>query len=284
MIMFFILSTGRSGSKSIAEFLSLSGQVTCLHEPEPTLVEESRKYLYGEYDNQEMVSLLKNTRVPVINGKEYGESNNRLSYIIPALSDAFNDCKFIWLVRDGREVVKSFYSLGWYDDEVSKKSVWTMNFIEAPKTGDMSIAEWGQLDPFARCCWYWTFTNNRINDELFKIDKDNWIFLKLESIDDSLDSLYQFLGINKIEGDFPWLNLKRQRVKIKSWKDWSEKQKASFEAICGDTMDMFYPGWRSKDVKSGNFNIKIRSLMINKMPVFRAFVSNVKKNIFPFDK
>jgi len=256
--MFFVLTTGRSGSKSIAKFLSLSDKVVCLHEPAPVLVEESRKYLSREYDHDKLVKLLRETRKPCLEGKEYGESNNRLSFIIPALIDAFEDCKFIWLVRDGRKVVNSYYARGRYDEKFRNKNIFTKNWIEAPQVGDMNLSDWQKMDSFSKCCWYWSFTNKLIHRHLSELDEHKWIMLRIEDINDSINDINKFLSINKINEPFPWINIKKPRKKATDWHDWSDNQKSTFKSISGDMMDSIYPEWEKEYEREQNLKAKLR--------------------------
>jgi hypothetical protein len=117
--MFFVVSTGRCGSKSIADLLNASPDCVCVHELEPRLISEATAYLYGDLRHEEAVTLLRSTRPSTRNGKQFGESNHKLSYLIPAINAAFPDAKFVWLVRDGRRTVESMYKRGWYRGESS---------------------------------------------------------------------------------------------------------------------------------------------------------------------
>ena len=148
--MFFILTTGRSGSKSIADYLSSSPQLICLHEPEPVLIEEATQYIYGNYSHDKMVELLRSTRPLRIDSREYGESNQKLSFVIPAILEAFPDSKFIWLVRDGRNVVNSTFSFGWYDLSIMPDSHWQSHLIQGPKVGDIDEYQWDKMDTFGK--------------------------------------------------------------------------------------------------------------------------------------
>ena len=112
--MFFVLTTGRSGSKTVAHLLSLVGGFTCLHEPAPELIPESSAYRYGKAPADAVEKLLVETRSPHLDGSEYCESNQTLSLVIPALVRAFPQARYIWLIRNGLDMVASAYSKQWY--------------------------------------------------------------------------------------------------------------------------------------------------------------------------
>ena len=239
--MFFVLTTGRSGSKSIANYLSSSNDIMCLHEPNPILIEEAPQYLYKNYSHEKLVQLLRKTRKPIVNGLQYGESNQKLSFIIPAIVEAFPECKFIWLVRDGREVVNSAYSLGWYDNNLLKNSKWQNNLIQAPNTGDIEKNQWDKMNSFEKCCWYWGYTNKLIKTHLNLIDEKKWLLVKIEDI--KYDKIFKFLDAKPSEHKVPWVNKKRKLKENESWQNWTGEQKNIFKEICGREMDELYPNW-----------------------------------------
>lgn len=241
--MFFILTTGRSGSTSIAKYVSTFPGFLCLHEPEPILIKEANLYLYGKYVHSEMVELLRASRASHIEGREYGESNQKLSFIIPALREAFPSGKFIWLARDGRNVVNSIFALGWYDPELLKESMWQMNLPQAPEINDLDRMIWDTMTPFEKCCWYWNFTNRLIQKNLASLDRQQWIFLRLEDVD--YRQIHNLLKIKDNPKKLPWVNKKRKNNTKQGWQAWDKKQRTSFEKLCGGLMTELYPGWVS---------------------------------------
>jgi len=241
--MFFIVTTGRSGSTSIAQYISTSDNCICIHEPKPSLVSEAVEYLYGVFSQDQMVNLLKATRHHEQDGCVYGESNQKLSFIIPAIQSAFPDSKFIWLARDGRNVVSSIFALGWYDPDLLKGSKWQDNLVIAPNVGDLSEKQWDSMSSFDRCCWYWSFTNRLIKTKLLACNIQNWGFVKIEAIDYNL--INSLLGLKGCKKKIPWVNKKRKAKNNQDWSSWDEGQKESFKRYCGPMMDELYPGWES---------------------------------------
>ena len=157
--IFFILSTGRSGTKTIAE--SLSGL------PD---------YRYGRLKDESLRQFLLETRQPIVNGEVYGESNQTLSLIVPVLAKSFPKAKFIWLIRSGLDVVSSIFSRQWYtghsanhdryEDCPPLEKAWIDGRIMGDLCGDVPFAKWKKMNPFARCCWYWAYVNRTIEKDL----------------------------------------------------------------------------------------------------------------------
>ncbi len=117
--MFFALSTGRSGTQTLAHVLTQSPGCLCLHEPHPQLVRESVLFREGRLSQADAIDLLRRTRPHPAADRAYGESNNRLSLMVPALAAAFPEAKFIWLQRDARDVVASELQRGGYAPAVA---------------------------------------------------------------------------------------------------------------------------------------------------------------------
>lgn len=255
--MFFIITTGRSGSQTIARVLSQSPNCICLHEPEPALVKEATLYHYGPISDKMMRAILLSTRTPILHGKIYGESNQKLSTLIPVLAEVFPESQFIWLVRDGRDVVAStYYAREWYkpvDEAVDRPEPftiplkeWTWYRLRGDLTGSMSTTEWEALTRFEKNCWLWTYTNEIIQEHLMELPKKRWMLVRLETLFEQLPDICRFVRVQ-----LP-LKIKKVRHNVstvvpKRWPEWSNDQKSAFERWCGAMMNKLYPEWRDDD-------------------------------------
>ena len=244
--MFFVLSSGRSGSRTSSEVFSQFDNCDCLHHPQPELVLECTQYYYGENNKQEIVEQLRASRPDDdARGRVYGEVNLQLSLIHPILRELYPAAKYLWLIRDGRDVVASMYYRGWYDapDNTKVPQVWHDARLDGHRTGDFSEADWQAMSRFAKCCWIWTKYNQIIEQTLATLPAEQWRQIQLEHFRAQLDDLALFLGLK---------SQKRIRIEksnaahqpVKTWQAWSDAQRQEFIAHCGETMDRFYPGWR----------------------------------------
>ena len=120
---FFIVSSGRSGTAMMMKALVQAEGVTIeheykVHDVQPLAV---RRY-QGLADEIEARAILSRTHGAAIREAKtrlWGDSSNKLSWLIPDLAALFPDARFIHLVRDGRKVASSyFHKLGneCYDD------------------------------------------------------------------------------------------------------------------------------------------------------------------------
>jgi len=252
--MFFVVTTGRSGSQTIARILSQSPNCICLHEPEPALVKEATLYHYRLVSDKMIRAILLSTRTPILHRKIYGESNQKLSTMIPVLAEAFPESQFIWLVRDGRDVVAStYYAREWYKpvDEVVDRpepfsiplKEWTWYRLRGDQTGIMSTTQWEALSRFEKNCWLWAYTNEIIQEHLEKLPKERWMPIRLETLFEQLPDICRFVGVHLP----PMIEKARHNVSAavpKNWPEWSNDQKSAFERWCGEMMGMLYPDWR----------------------------------------
>lgn len=260
--MFFVLSTGRSGTKSIAKTLSTLPDCVCLHEPEPALILESSACRYGKLDGEAVARMLIQTRAPYQEGKIYGESNQTLSLLIPVLVNTFPAARFVWLIRNGLDVVASTVGRQWYTGHSSNhdryedcppiERRWIDGRIEGDRCGDVPADQWSEMNPFARCCWYWSYINRIIEDDLQHLAGiDNWRLIRLEDIDRELISLLPWLGLRVVESLGVARHNKAHYPVYRS-SQWSEEEWAVFTYWCGPMMDKFYPGWQESRGRKRN--------------------------------
>src|ERR1700744_318155 len=124
---FFIVSSGRSGTAMLHKALSIKAGVEMHHEyavqiTQPLAV---RRYLnlIGEDDAQRILREAYGAAVQVSRGTHWGDSSNKLSWLIPDLASLFPDARFVHLVRDGRKVASSYFhklAAECYDDRSTR--------------------------------------------------------------------------------------------------------------------------------------------------------------------
>lgn len=252
--MFFILGTGRCGTLSLANTLLDQTDSVCLHEPEPSLIEEAAAYRYGELDAQHIRDLLLRTRVPVVNGQFYGESNQTLALIIPLLSETFPDARYLWLIRSGLDVVASGVGRAWYTgagaghkpyercNAIEKR--WIDHRIEGDRCGDVDADTWARMSPFEKTCWYWQYVNRTIEQDLQSyVSPARTRVVALEGLEDQMEEITNWLGLRRMRQEPVALHNQAKYPKH-HWTEWNDAEWAAFERWCGPLMDRCYPQWR----------------------------------------
>lgn len=190
---FFVVSSARSGSTSLARILGSAHNAHFLSEPTPTLGRASREVREGRRDDQAaLVSDVIGARLQGAEpGRVYGEKNVTLAPFIPELVRQF-DANIVHLVRDGREVVRSL--LTWhmslfgsiYREAASAEPLTTearsaaarlsaaddeSDYARHRPHGDtVDGRRWLDLDRFSMCAYYWRAANHEIRHQVETVD------------------------------------------------------------------------------------------------------------------
>ena len=255
---FFIVSSGRSGTAMLHKALSAAAGVEMHHEYlvhhiQPLAV---RRYL-GLADAKETAAVLGATYGAAVHYSEqalWGDSSNKLSWLIGDLYALFRHAKFVHLVRDGRKVAGSFFhKLGdeCYDDRSTailkdhvengapapppEKKYWWPR----PRKDDPGGKTFDRTDQFGRIAWHWAEINRVILNDLGVIPADQTLFVKLEDLrtDEAvLRRLYDFLGL-AYRAEFFAMFQRPHNVNRPEDKLLTPEQRAAFAAIAGPMME-----------------------------------------------
>jgi hypothetical protein len=216
---FFIVSSGRSGTAMLHKVLSAAGGIEMHHEYMVHIVQPLavRRYM-GWADPAEVNKVLRATHHAAVrysNAAHWGDSSNKLSWLIPDLADLMPDAKFVHLVRDGRKVASSyFHKLGdeCYDDRSTailaahardpernpapppeKKYWWPL-----PRQGDRFERAFEGFGQFERISWHWVEINRVILQSLAPLPPDRKLFTRLENLESrasEVKALFEFLEL-----------------------------------------------------------------------------------------
>lgn len=256
---FFIVSSGRSGTAMLHKALSAVPGVEMHHEymvqiTQPLAV---RRYL-GLVEGEAATKTIAETYVAAIRYSQaahWGDSSNKVSWLIPELAAAFPKARFVHLVRDGRKVASSyFHKLGdeCYDDRSTailqahydapqthpapppeKKYWWPL-----PRHGARDAQIFRAFSQFERICWHWAEMNRLALEELSKLPPERTMFVRLEELraaPSEVRALYDFL-------DLPWRDeaygvfARPHNVNRPEDRLLDPVQRGQFEAIAGDML------------------------------------------------
>jgi hypothetical protein len=216
---FFIVSSGRSGTAMMVKALGAVPGVTIEHEYMVHIVQPLavRRY-HGLASSQEVRAALASTHGAALNYAQtpfWGDSCNKLSWLIPELAALFPEARFVYLARDGRKVASSYFhklTNECYDDRSTKiladylenprsipapppeKKYWWPQ----PKAGDPFAAEFRRFDQFQRIAWHWVEVNRTILEDLATVPEQRQRFFRLEDLCAQsyfVAALFEFLGL-----------------------------------------------------------------------------------------
>jgi len=253
----FIVSTGRTGTKFLAMFFNRFFEDTLsLHEPTPTLFHIGSNFIKGNISFLEALNGFDIQRLHICkrlnknNIRFYVESNNYLSNLIPVVSEYYNNAKFVYITRNGKDYVRSYYSKksskkGYYSlsDESPTKLYTSNDFPD-----DRFYGQWDNMSRFERVCWFWVKRNQMI--ESFLTDDISWIKVRFEDIfSNGYTGLWEIIDFfdlrNQIKIDrseidkviAEKLNITKKYLLPEKFKDWPDDKKEIFEGICGEYME-----------------------------------------------
>ena len=194
----------------------------------------------------------------------WGDSSNKLSWLIPELAELLPQAKFVHLVRDGRKVAGSYFrKLGdeCYDDRSTRilqahydnpvhtpapppeKRYWW----PVPRKIDPMARAFRAFNQFERICWHWAEVNRVIIESLTTLAPDRHIFIRLEDLRTSPDTaraLYGFLNLPYRDADFSAFE-KPHNVNTPQDRLLDARERATFDAIAGAMMQRL--GYAERD-------------------------------------
>lgn len=241
----FLLSTGRSGTATLAKVLDLAPEITAFHEPWPQMLEERRQALHGVWTETERYQQIFCTaRAGLIarstlGGKVFAETSARLTFFAPAIARALPEARFIHLVRHPGDVIRSGMRRSWYSDNRSDR------YRIRPQEGDPHFAGWQSLPRFNKICWYWNAYNAfalRFRDS---VDSSRLLLLKAEDLfaarGDSMDRLFGFIGVpspgrDALAAELGQKHNRQTRNDFPRFEEWGQEQKRVLNDMAGDTM------------------------------------------------
>jgi hypothetical protein len=253
----FVVSTGRAGSKMLSDVLALHSAACAFHEPLPQLNAEAFAKWRGRTRTDRIEGRVAMKRRRVIeqvsgNGLVYVESSHFCSHLIPELDRLFTP-RFVFLIRNGRDVVKSGLRLGWYaagEVEASRQRVATLMrrslLIDLGTPGiDHRLAPPRPFqDRLDKIAWLWSEINGIILRDLKLIDDDRKHVVKIEDFGpDTIAKLLYFLELDAPDDLLDRMTAvadhkpNRSLISDSVAENWDAEQERSFVRIAGPMME-----------------------------------------------
>jgi len=273
MNSFFILSCARSGSTSLAKILNTSTNSICQSEPMPNLNVETRLAMDSKLTDEEIYkyleeSVIKRSDKFLKEYEVYGEKNVTFAPFITKMYEKLG-CKFVFLKRDGRDVVTSM--MNWHEQkfgnfykEASTKGnpsnealISAQNLLAYQDTSDFARPRpqkndplyytWSRLSRFEMCSYYWSYINELYLQELSKIPREAWFELDYTNITPKrMIELSEFLGLEGLDEKKidSMLNQKINSLsdrgltkgKFPNWNNWDSTKRDKFDKLAANTM------------------------------------------------
>ena len=265
---FFVVSSGRSGTAMLHKALSQAPGVEMHHEYMVHIIQPLavKRYL-GLVTENDAYGILRDTYVAAVHycdGSHWGDSSNKVSWLIPELAALLPKAKFVYLARDGRKVASSYFhklNNECYDDRSTailraflddpanhpapppeKKYWWPI-----PLKADPVSKIFADFDQFQRIAWHWAEINRVIMSSLEKLPPSQSHFARLEDLRTSSQSvhrLYDFLNL-PYKDEYFAMFARPHNVNKPEDRLLDEKQRSQFHDIASEMMTRL--GYASKD-------------------------------------
>lgn len=224
-----------------------------------------KRYL-GLLDENQTRTVLRETFGAAIHHSSkahWGDSSNKLSWLLPDLAALFPTARFVHLVRDGRKVASSYFhklGLETYDDRSNaamqayadgtgampppEKPYWW----PVPRKDDPAAAAFRGWDQFQRIAWHWAEVNRVAMEALAALPQDRTLFVRLEDLRESpalVRELHAFLDLPYTDSDFAVFarphNVNRPEDRLLD-----AAQREQFMAVAGGMLDQLGYGDRAE--------------------------------------
>lgn len=177
--LYFIVSTGRTGTNFFESFLNLaSNQVYCIHEPQPDLFDISIQKVREKLDSaaiKNIIAYYRNAELKkfINSGKQkYIESNPFITFLLEEIQSLYPKAKFLFIYRDIDTYLLSAMNKSPIDNGVNnfyaesdgRKRISASDFDE-----DSHKNKWSKMSRSQKITWYW----NKCNRTLMSFEKNN---------------------------------------------------------------------------------------------------------------
>lgn len=205
----FVLSTGRSGSQSIASLANKHSKVDAYHEPfynhlKVISTNYSRGILTSQKAKDKLIRLYSSLRLSK-KGNVYLESDQKLVPLLGILKEIFPEAKYIWLIRNPSDFLKSARARGWFDGDSPAFNDQTVLLQQqyyshgCRITGDVlsegAISGWDQFSVEDKILWYWRYWNEEIERTLTTVPAERKHLIKLKDLNRNQSEFFNFLNL-----------------------------------------------------------------------------------------
>lgn len=246
----FVLSTGRVGTKTLAALAGLSRHVIALHEPIPKLYALSSLYYRcntGTFHDEVFAEAFLTARREIFRyalsfGRGYVETSPQVTFLAPVIRIAVPNARFIHIVRDPKNFVRSGMRRGWYFNHPMD------NTRLKPIHQSDDYRCWNQWETVEKIFWLWKETNVWINRFMQSVPTEKKLFLHSENIflnkEEDINKFFDFLNVPKPPDKRIKKILSKKLNAQKSGdfqeiSDWPNELNTKFYRIVGESAKQF---------------------------------------------
>ena len=240
---FFVLSGGRCGTMTLAHMLNTATNARVWHHPQPDPIIESLAAYRGEIDKR---AAFWKARYPILHktwseGLIHGETDLLMTPFCDMIAEEIPDSKFIVLVRDPRDFVRSGMRRNYYCGHP-----WDFGRLK-PKEDGKEIEKWQKLDQFEKICWLWNETYQKIDHTVSYIGANRVLEVRFEDLINNIEKtieIFDFLDLKGFdEGKIREILSHKFNEQVdgicKKPENWPEHQHATLWRVCGQISENY---------------------------------------------
>jgi hypothetical protein len=235
-VSFWAITTGRSGSTTLARLLAHTPGIDAVHEPYPSLFFEGRLAIEGNaLPLDHAARLLHATRGWMIEGSIARgrlpfDASPLMSHLAAPIRHAFGDARFVHLVRSPRAFARSALGGGWCRDDSPMADAW-------PRPPDPTLAPW------QRVLWLWGEVHRQglaLERELGPEVVHRVAMEDLVRDPDAFKALLAWIGVPPEQVEWArgpaWQTIVRSRNPSPSLPPWEPAWDSFLERVAGDVI------------------------------------------------
>ena len=193
---FFVLSSGRCGTLTLARLLATSRNAKVHYYPKPQMFQEALQAYWGEIDKQKAFwsarsSLMRNTWA---GGYIYGETSAFVTPFCHLLAEELPESRFIVLIRHPKDFVRSGLRQNFYHGHPSDAG------LLRPSPKDEAFKGWEKQSQFEKICWFWRETYIAIEGMLEKVQKERVLVVRFEDLISNIEKVREIFEFLSLEG------------------------------------------------------------------------------------
>ena len=193
---FFVLSTGRCGTMTLAHLLDIAENARVWHHIQPDFIDEALQAYWGNIDQE---GTFWKARYTVIHkawseGLIHGETDHLMTQFADVLAEIIPDSKFLVLTREPGGFVRSGMRRNYYVGHP-----WDRGRLR-PREGLREFESWRELSQFEKTCWLWDKTNQSILEFKDKISPDRLLAVRFEDLTSDISKSEEIFNFLELKG------------------------------------------------------------------------------------
>lgn len=247
----FFLSTGRCGTKLFSNLIAKDKSFFVVHTSNKDLIEQGKMFYVVSKDQELNVfqggnvfnklgsQIFTAARDEVLykaylHKKLYLETNNRITFLAPAINYWMPGARFVHIIRHPGYFVRSGILRGWYTGNHPHD-----HGRITPVDGTPEYIKWDSWDAVQKISWLWKETNSFIDQFAESVGKDSVYKFNFDELsNETVQNLMNHLNVSVSESSVAKsvqspVNVQKSGV-FPKYEDWNKNEKEKLAEICGD--------------------------------------------------